>query len=62
MKIKIWLKKTSNPIEMEDVKNAYEKGKFYCIYFNQTVVKYPIRDIFRVEEDYPDKLRLSKEK
>lgn len=53
MTVTIHLKEQSHPIVYESVKNAYEKGSFYCVYLsNGTVYKYPIADIFRVIETY----------
>lgn len=53
MIIKIRLKHTSQPICFTHVVNAYQKGSFYCVYLNEgTVKKYPIVDIFNVEETY----------
>jgi hypothetical protein len=59
MKVQIWLKETSQPIEY-DAFNTYEKGSFYCVYERKTglVWKYPVSMIFRVAEDYgPAELR-----
>lgn len=51
--VTVHLKTQSQPIEYQNVLNAYQKGSFYCIYLPGGVVdKYPIRDIFRVKEDY----------
>jgi len=52
MKIKIELKETSSPLIYENVKNAYTKGSLYCVYYNDTVVKIPLANIFRIVEDY----------
>lgn len=50
--VKIWLKTTSQPLEFKDVTNTYEKGACYCIYISTKVVKIPIDNIFKIEEDY----------
>jgi len=50
--IKIELKNTSQALIYKNVKNTYEKGSFYCIYIEDNVVKIPIQDIFRIEENY----------
>jgi hypothetical protein len=52
MKVLVWLKETSQPIEFELVKNTYQKGDFYCVYAGQMVTKFPIGNIFRVVETY----------
>lgn len=53
MRIEIWLHNTSQPIVREHVKNAYEKGAFYCILTRDLrVEKYPLATIWRVVEDY----------
>lgn len=49
MKVLIRLKSTSQRIELE-AKNAYAKSGFYCVYrTDDTVVKYPVADLFDVE-------------
>jgi hypothetical protein len=53
MKVKIRLKTTSQPILHENIKNTYQKGSFFCLYDeNEKVTKYPIKNIFDIEEDY----------
>jgi hypothetical protein len=53
MKIKVHLLSQSKPIEYEDVKNAYTKSVLYCVYLkNNQVHKYPLCNVFRIEEDY----------
>lgn len=52
MRVSIWLMETSQPIVIEGVKNAYTKGLMYCVYKGDVVVKYPMCNIFRVEETY----------
>ncbi len=53
MKIKVHLLSQSKPIEYEDVKNAYTKSGLYCVYLkNNQVHKYPLCNVFRIEEDY----------
>ena len=53
--IKIWLKNNSSPFIYTGT--AYEKGSFYCIYDGITVYKYPLADIWRVSESYPQEMR-----
>jgi coenzyme F420-reducing hydrogenase beta subunit len=53
MKVIIWLITTSQPIEHDNVKNTYTKGGLFCVYCsNGSVVKYPLCNVFRVEEPY----------
>ena len=53
MIIEIYLKETSQRITFEDVKNAYTKGPFYCVYTKDNFVyKYPINNIFNIKESY----------
>jgi hypothetical protein len=51
MKIKIHLKEQSKPIIRKKVRNAYQKGGFYCIMLNSGIVyKYPLENIYEVTE------------
>jgi len=55
--ILIHLKSQSWGIPHSKIMNAYEKESFYCIVVltdegKRKVFKYPIIDIFRIEEDY----------
>jgi hypothetical protein len=54
----VWLEKSAMPIT-HDVCHTYQKGDFYCVYEldNHRVFKYPLANIFRICESYPDKLR-----
>lgn len=53
MKVKIHLLSQSQPIEYCDVKNAYTKDGLFCVYKKDgVVVKYPLVNIFRIEETY----------
>jgi len=52
MKVKVFLHETSQPIEYENVKNTYQKGFMYCVYFGNEVDKYPKEKIWRVRESY----------
>jgi hypothetical protein len=54
MLVTVWLKETAQPISFTVAENAYTKGQFYCI-LNKTsgvVTKFPIANIWRVEESY----------
>jgi hypothetical protein len=51
--IKVHLLSQSKPIEYNDVENSYTKDGMYCIYTKENKVhKYPMVNIFRVEENY----------
>ena len=51
--VKIWLITTSQPIEIFNVKNTYTKSGLYCVYTNNNIVqKYPLCNIFKIEEPY----------
>lgn len=54
MKVIIWLKETSQPVEHTKVTNAYQKGAFFCVFIESEneVYKYPIANIWRVMESY----------
>lgn len=54
MTIKVRLLTTSQAIVHDNVTNAYTKDGLYCVYMSDTnkVIKYPIINIFSVEEDY----------
>jgi hypothetical protein len=50
--VRVQLKTTSQPIFHEAV-TTYEKGSFFCLLRpDDTVVKYPVADIWRVVEEY----------
>lgn len=51
MRVHVHLKHQSKPVKYPQVKNAYQKGDLYCIMLPDRVVhKYPLVDLFRVEE------------
>lgn len=51
-RIDVWLMETSEPLVYQ-AKNTYTKGRLYCIYLaNGAVVKFPLCNIFRIEEVY----------
>jgi hypothetical protein len=50
--VRVQLKETSQPINHSAV-TTYTKGAFFCVLRpDDTVVKYPVADIWRVIEDY----------
>ena len=51
--VKIWLKGLNVPI-IYDRAQTYQKESLFCIrdLDTESVIKYPISDIFRVEESY----------
>lgn len=54
--VSIWLKNNGTPFIYTDC-TSYEKGSFYCINYRGWVYKYPIADIWRVSETYPQDMR-----
>lgn len=54
--VTVWTMDGSDPIVHEDVTNTYIKGFFFCIYqrSKHRTLKYPERNIWRVEHSYPD--------
>lgn len=52
--VKIWLNPTSQPIIYKNVTNTYTKDGLFCVYqeSENTVTKYPVMALFRVEETY----------
>jgi len=59
--IDVWLHYSSEPIEHRNC-TAYEKGSFYCVFemandvHEERVFKYPISNIWRITESYPQEL------
>jgi hypothetical protein len=49
--VQIHLKHTSQPI-VHEASNAYEKGSCYCVHVDTQVFKYPLDNIWRIQEDY----------
>ena len=49
MKVSIWLKETSQPIEVV-ANTTYTKGPYYVVKSGNTFIKYPIQNIWRVIE------------
>ena len=61
MKVEIQRNETSQPLVYENVINAYTKGLLFCVLFDtgkgeRRVHKFPLCSIFRVIEDYQDKV------
>lgn len=58
MQVKIRLSETSQPIIIENAENAYTKGPFYCVYIKEggIVRKFPVINIFEVQESYNNPL------
>lgn len=52
MNVEVHLQSQAAPILFENVKNAYTKDSMYCIYFEGSVFKYPLCNIYRIKEDY----------
>jgi hypothetical protein len=50
------MKAEGTPHAYNDVRNTYVKEGFFCIHFEQYVHKWPIADIWRIEEEYPEAL------
>lgn len=53
-KVTIWLKESSQPIIHEKAINTYEKGSLFCVYEEGIVHKYPIANIWRIADEYPN--------
>ena len=61
-KIEIQLLQSSQPIVYEKTINAYTKGNLYCILFinskkERVTHKFPLMNIFRIIEEYPNSER-----
>lgn len=52
MTILVHLLSQSQPIRIENVKNAYTKDGLFCVYYDDIVDKFPLVNIFRVRESY----------
>ena len=52
MEVRAHLYTQSEPVVMTSVRNAYQKGDFYCVMLNdgKTVYKFPLQHIFRITE------------
>ena len=54
MTVLVHLLSQSRPIKHEDVLNTYTKDGLFCVFTEETVFKYPMTNIFRIEEPYKD--------
>ena len=56
MNVKVQLYQSSQPLEYQNVINAYTKGNLYCVLFKKdgqrVTHKFPLTNVFRVIEDY----------
>lgn len=51
MRVEVHLLHQSQPVVIEDVRNAYSKDSFYCVMVHDgPVSKFPVEHIFRVQE------------
>lgn len=58
MKIKLWLKEFSTPIDIGDAIDVFENGSFLCVVrpaksegFNRLIEKYLISNILSIEQE-----------
>lgn len=59
MTILVHLLSQSQPIKIENVKNAYTKDGLFCVYYDDVVDKFPLVNIFRIREQYVYKTELN---
>ena len=53
MLVKVHLLHQSKPVEIDNVRNTYQKGDFFCVMIDgESVQKFPIQHIFRVVEEW----------
>jgi len=53
MKVEVHLYTQSQPVVIENVRNAYTKGPLYCVWvIDGPCYKFPIEHIFRIKEVY----------
>lgn len=50
--VKIHLLSQSHPIVYDNVSNCYSKDGLFCVLKDNIVHKYPLCNIFRIEENY----------
>jgi hypothetical protein len=57
MRVKIHTQQSSTPVTYPDAECIFEKCSMMCVVFTgehgRTTHKYPIQNIFRIENDYP---------
>jgi hypothetical protein len=52
--VSVWMKAEGTPHIYHNARNTYVKEGFFCVHFGQKVHKWPIGDIWRIEEEYPE--------
>lgn len=52
MEVKVHLLSQARPITYLNTENTYTKDGLFCVYFDGKVHKFPLVNIFRVEESY----------
>lgn len=54
MRVSVRLLSTSQPIVHVEVENTYTKDGLFCVHIKtqNKVIKYPVINIFTIEEDY----------
>lgn len=50
MQVEVHLYSQSEPVVIEEVRNAYTKDGLYCVMISGAVYKFPVQHIFRVKE------------
>ena len=51
--MKIWVHTNGSwPVEFDNVEKAYVEDGMYCILKEGSTIRYPLRNIFRVIEEY----------
>jgi hypothetical protein len=52
MKVSVHLYTQAQPVEIEGVRNTYQKGDFFCVMLADitTIHKFPLQHIFRIKE------------
>ena len=55
MQVKVHLLHQSKPVVIDDVRNTYEKGSYFCVMTNDgDVQKFPTQHVFRIVEPWGD--------
>lgn len=55
--VSVFLHKASQPIKIEKATNTYQKGSMFCVQVGESVLKYPLQNIFLIVEDYGEHTR-----